>query len=502
MKSEAKVGLFITISLLFLFGLLSQLSSFDNLFKKSYPIMAKIDDGTGLKPKAKVKFKGVNIGFVKSINLKGNDVIVHLSIDEGISIPDDSIITLSQDSLLGGKFLDIKPGHSNRNLKPNMLLDREEKQSSITDASTSADEAFTEIKLLVHDLRDILNSGGKNDINKSLHNIEEFTNLLSSISRDENRTIHEIIKNLNSAIKRFDKMSATITKTSKDYSKVSKDIHNTLAEYYRVANTINRDLPNIMSRIDSITRYLDSIGATLDKKLPPAMDKFTHLEDNLNNTIENNDSSLNRALTSVDGFFSNGTETMEKIDKYLDSMTKSELEIEMRADEVNDDGGYSKTRFDLALKPDSTRYYMLGVASAPSFKSDSKFSRGYAGNKRHESGDYLLSAQYGKRYNDLLFRVGIIDSTGGFGVDYFSRNDTLKISADIYDFNAVTDIRGKNPNLTATVRYQFFKHINAYLSANNILNSEANSLSIGFGVSFKDNDLKNLLGAAASASGK
>ena len=502
MKTEAKVGLFITISLFFLFGLLSQLSSFDNLFKKSYPIMAKIDDGTGLKPKAKVKLKGVDIGFVKSINLKGNDVIVNLSIDEGITIPDDSIIGLSQDSLLGGKFLDIKPGHSNKNLKPNMLLQKEEKQSSIAEASTSADEAFTEIKLLVHDLRDILNSGGKEDINTSLHNIKEFTNLLSSISRDENRTIHDIIKNLNRAIKRFDKMSATITKTSKDYSKVSKDIHNTLAEYSRVANTINSDLPNIMKRIDNITRYLDSIGATLDEKLPPAMDKFTHLEDNLNHTIENNDSSLNRALTSVDGFFSNGTETMEKIDKYLDSMTKSELEIEMRADEVNDDGGYSKTRFNLALKPDATRYYMLGVASAPSFKADSKFSRGYAGNKKHESGDYLLSAQYGKRYNDLLFRVGIIDSTGGFGVDYFSRNDTLKISADIYDFNAVTDIRGKNPNLTTTVRYQFFKHINAYLSANNILNSKANSFSAGLGVSFKDNDLKNLLGTAASASGR
>ncbi len=500
MKTEAKVGLFITVSLFFLFGLLSQLSSFDNFFKKTYPIVAKIDDGTGLKPKAKVKFKGVDIGFVKSINLEGNDVILHLSINEGVAIPEDSIISLSQDSLLGGKFLDIKPGKSKQSLKPNMLLQREERQSSIAEASTSADEAFTEIKLLVHDLRDILNRGGKEDINASLHNIREFTNLLSSISEDENRTIHEIIENLNSAIKQFEKMSASITKTANDYSKVSKDIHNTLDHYSKVAITINKDLPTIMKRIDSITKYLDSIGATIDKKLPPAMDKFIHLEDNLNNTIENNDSSLNKALTSVDGFFSNGTETMEKIDKYLDSLTKSELEVEMRADEVYDDGGYSKTRFNLALKPDATRYYMLGVASAPSFKADSKFSRGYVGNKKHESGDYLLSAQYGKRYNDLLFRVGIIDSTGGFGIDYFSRNDTLKMSADIYDFNAVTDVRGKNPNLTATVRYQFFKHINAYLSANNILNSKANSVSVGVGVSFKDNDLKNLLGAAASAS--
>jgi len=502
MKTEAKVGLFITVSLVFLFGLLSQLSSFDNLFKKSYPIMAKIDDGSGLKEKAKVKLKGVDIGYVKSISLENNNVITHLMIDEGVKIPKDSIITLSQDSLLGGKFLDIKPGKSIDKLKPNMLLQKQEKQSSIADASTSADEAFRQIGLLVKDLRDIFNKGGKSDIQNSLANIEKFTELLASVSEDDNKTIHEIITNLNNTIQKFNSMSKDISKTAKDYSAVSTNINKTLKHYSLVAQNINKDLPAIMAKIDSLTTYLNSVSETLDRKLPPALDKFTHLEDNLNHTIENNDSSLNKALTSVDGFFSNGTETMGKIDKYLDSMIKSELHVEMRSDEVYDDGGYTKSQFNLALKPDATRYYMIGVTSAPSFKADDSFARGFAGNKKHESGDFLLSAQYGKRFDDLLFRVGIIESTGGFGVDYFSWNDTLKLSADVYDFNAVNDIRGKNPNLSLTMRYQFFKHINAYMSANNIANSKANSISAGFGVSFVDNDLKNLLGSAASASGK
>jgi len=502
MKTEAKVGLFITVSLFFLFGLLSQLSSFDNLFKKSYPLMAQIDDGSGLKKRAKVKLKGVDIGYVKSINLENNNVIAHLMIDEGIKIPKDSIISLSQDNLLGGKFLDIKPGKSTDIITPNTLLQKQEKRSSIADASTSADEAFKQIGLLVQDLRDIFNKGGKSDIQNSLSNIEKFTELLASISEEDNRTIHEIITNLNSTIQKFKSMSEDISKTAKDYSAVSNNINKTLNHYSLVAQNINKDLPSIMAKIDSLTTYLNSVSRTLDKKLPPALDKFTHLEDNLNHTIENNNSSLNKALTSVDGFFSNGTETMGKIDKYLDSMVKSELHVEMRSDEVYDDGGYTKSQFNLALKPDATRYYMLGVTSAPSFKADNSFDRGFAGNKKHESGNFFLSAQYGKRFDDLLFRVGIKENTGGFGVDYFSWNDTLKISADIYDFNAVNDIRGKNPNLSLTMRYQFFKHINAYISANNVANSKANSISAGLGVSFVDNDLKNLLGSAASASSK
>jgi len=492
MKTEAKVGLFITLSLVFLFGLLSQLSSFDNLFKKSYPILAKIDDGIGLKAKAKVKLKGVNIGYVDRIALKNNDVITYLKIDQGVHIPDDSVIVVSQDSLLGGKFLDIKPGHSKKFLAPNMLLEKQEKQSSIADASTSADEAFQEIKFLVQDIRDIFNKGGKEDLQTTLANIREFTSLLASISTEDNKTIHEIIHNANTTIVDLDK---TIDK----FGKMSDDISHTSEDYATVAKNINKDLPAIMAKINRITTYLESIGATLDTKLPPAMDKLVRLEDNLNNSIEKKDSSLNKALTSVDGFFSDGTETIEKIDKYLDSMTKSELHVEMRSDEVYDDGGYSKSHFNLALKPDATRYYMLGVTSGPSFEYDDAFERGYAGNKKHESGQYFLSAQYGKRYDDLLFRVGIIEGQGGFGFDYFAWNDTLKVSTNLYDFNAVNDIRGTNPNLTTTIRYQFFKHINAYLSGNNLLNSGANSVSAGLGVSFVDDDLKNLLGSAASA---
>ena len=46
-----------------------------------------------------------------------------------------------------------------------------------------------------------------------------------------------------------------------------------------------------------------------------------------------------------------------------------------------------------------------------------------------------------------------------------------------------------------------FEVINAYLAGNNLMNSRANSVSVGLGVSFVDNDLKNLLGTAAAAAG-
>jgi len=325
-----------------------------------------------------------------------------------------------------------------------------------------------------------------------LENVREFSALLASISKEDNKTIHEIIKNANISLQ-------NANKTIEKFGLMSEDITKTSQEFKKIGEGVNKDLPQIMARLDSITKYLNSVSATLDTKLPTALDKFVVLEDNLNGVVSDNKETLSKALVSVDSFFSEGTTTIKKVDDYLDSMIKSELHVEMRADEVYDDGGYSTTSLDLAFKPDPTRYYLLGIKSGPSFESDEDEPRGYVGNTKHQSGDFLLSAQYGKRFDDLLFRIGIIENSGGVGIDYFALNDTLKTSVQMNDFNDVTDVRGTNPNLTVTMRYQFFKHINAYVSGNNVLNSKANSVSVGLGVSFVDNDLKNLLGTAASA---
>lgn len=497
MKLETKVGLFVTLVLLFFFGLLTQLSSFDNLFKKSYPIKAEIADGSGLKDKAKVKFKGVDIGFVKSVSLEANRVVTHLMIDEGIKIPTDSIIVISQDSLLGGKFLDIRPGEAKSFLAPDMLLKREEKISSLGDASTSADNAFKEMTLVLKDLREILQQGGKEDLAKTLSNLREFTDLLASINQEENQTIHNIIQNTNKTLDEFNTMSQNISQTSD--------------EYRIVANNINKKLPQIMDRIDSVALTLDkklpsvlkkadSIAYTLDTKLPVAMDKFIALEDDLMGTVKENKTPLKNALVSVDKFFGSGADTLEKVDKYFDTAIKSELAVEMRTDQIMGDGGYAKTYVDLALKPDATRYYMIGATTGPDFSSNPSDPKGYIGNKDHDEGKMRISAQYGKRFDDILFRIGLIENQGGLGVDFFGYNDTLKLSTNLYDFNAVNDVRGTNPNLSATARYQFFKHVNAYVGANNVLNKDATNFSVGLGISFVDNDLKNLLGVAASAS--
>ena len=101
----------------------------------------------------------------------------------------------------------------------------------------------------------------------------------------------------------------------------------------------------------------------------------------------------------------------------------------------------------------------------------------------------LFNLQIGKRYRDLAFRGGLLESTGGFGIDYFALNDKLKFTFEAFDFT--TD---RPAHLKTGVEYQLLKHL--YLTAgwdDFISNSGNQSVYGGFAIRFEDDDLKYLL---------
>jgi phospholipid/cholesterol/gamma-HCH transport system substrate-binding protein len=97
-----------------------------------------------------------------------------------------------------------------------------------------------------------------------------------------------------------------------------------------------------------------------------------------------------------------------------------------------------------------------------------------------------------------MVRGGIIESTGGVGIDYFAKNDKIKASFDAYDFSAQNDVRGDKAHLKASVRYRLLKHVDLVAGYDNFLNKKAANVFGGVGVTFVDDDLKYMVGGASS----
>jgi len=85
-----------------------------------YDLHASFRSIEGITTGADVKLAGVKVGSITSIKLDPKtyfaDTTIHIK--EGIELPTDSAILISQDGLLGGSYVEVVPGGALDNLKP------------------------------------------------------------------------------------------------------------------------------------------------------------------------------------------------------------------------------------------------------------------------------------------------------------------------------------------------------------------------------------------------
>lgn len=87
----------------------------------SYGLTARFDRIDGLPNGADVRISGIKVGSVTSQTLDPATfrATVHLTIANNIQLPDDSSAKVASEGLLGGAYIAIEPGGSEKNLGHN-----------------------------------------------------------------------------------------------------------------------------------------------------------------------------------------------------------------------------------------------------------------------------------------------------------------------------------------------------------------------------------------------
>jgi len=473
MSLETKVGIFVVAGLLMLFGLTTQVSNLNFNKKDGYIINARIEDANGLEVNAKIKSRGIEIGYIEGFSLARDGVIARLKIYKDYKIPRDSVIFVRQESMLGVKYLEIRFSNEDEYLTQDDILEKNKVYTSFEQTSDSINEAAIDFKLFIKRLDKLVARNEKN--------IDDLIKNFKIVSSDLKVTTKIINQKLPGILDKFDAVGGEFNKTGV---------------------TINKKLPNILDKFDAVGDEFAQTGKTINKKLPTIMDKFEKLEDSVQGVVDENRKTLKSAIKNIDKAFAKVDKaalkvekSFDKLDKYLASTTKSTLEVQMKAEQMGEDD-YTKSHFNLDYSPKPTVHYMLDVIGSDDYRDN---GLGKPRNtKLHDKGRYLISAQYGKDLGNLRVRGGIIQSTGGIGLDYFILNQKLKWGLEVFDFNAYNDIRGDEAHLNTYLEYILRKHILLYTGYDNFLNKNARNVYFGLGVKFKDDDLKYLLGSGAA----
>jgi phospholipid/cholesterol/gamma-HCH transport system substrate-binding protein len=115
---ETLVGLFVVVGVASLGYLAIKLGKLEVIGGRGYTVVAEFDSVAGLNNGAVVEIGGVEVGRVRAITLKNYRAVVAMSIDPGVKLQDDAIISIRTKGLIGEKYVRVTPGASDKLVQP------------------------------------------------------------------------------------------------------------------------------------------------------------------------------------------------------------------------------------------------------------------------------------------------------------------------------------------------------------------------------------------------
>lgn len=114
--NNGKIGLMVISGVLFLVFALYMIGRNQNIFGSSISVVAVMENVNGLVPGNNVRFKGMDIGTIKSIDMENDSSIyVHFLVKRKMQafIKQSSLTSITTDGLMGNKILQIIPQDGN-----------------------------------------------------------------------------------------------------------------------------------------------------------------------------------------------------------------------------------------------------------------------------------------------------------------------------------------------------------------------------------------------------
>lgn len=161
--SNVKLGAMVIAALLFLVFSLYMIGKNQNIFGSSFEVHAQIDNVNGLVPGNNVRFQGLEVGTVRSIEMRDEStIIIKMLIRKSMQpfIKKNAMITINTDGLMGNKIVQIHPqlGDSETVEPGDMLFPMEQVGSDEMIAKLSSTGEYLELTLInLSEITDRLN---------------------------------------------------------------------------------------------------------------------------------------------------------------------------------------------------------------------------------------------------------------------------------------------------------------------------------------------------------
>lgn len=228
MRKEIKIGIFTVAILALLYWGINFLKGKD-LFNRSMTYYAYYDNVSGIQMSSPIIIRGINAGTVTGIKFRpdlDNTVEVRFDIKSAYRIPDNSVVRLFTNGLMGGKALEIELGDS-QNFLPDGATLRSESESNFLELAGSELDYF------------------KQKLNQLIGSLDLTLTSINSILTDNRGTIAGTLEGLRKGAEAFGAKGEEI-------QHIIDDI-----------NTVTGTLASNSERIDATMANLENVTGSL-----------------------------------------------------------------------------------------------------------------------------------------------------------------------------------------------------------------------------------------------
>jgi len=541
-KTEARVGLFIVVAVgIFLYLSINiKALRFDK--HQFYTYRAFFDDTGGLSIKSPVKIAGVEVGWVDSVELLDTGKAeISMRINKANRLAKNAYAMIHQDSLIGTKTLEIDPGTPDAGLLlPGSVLSMPGKTpASIGELLDQFRDIATTVQDITSAFKNVFASHrGEENMRLALNSVAKATNKLADFSDMLQKTMARNEENINTMLHDFKETAASL-KTG--VPAITQDVHTAAESFSKGVDSIAGDFSTITNNvgvgIDVIKDEVSSVAGNLKVNVDKAGSAFEHIEDAAIQTKDtlreagqvmekvNTGKGLIGKLINEDETYGDIKKTIKGLKDYVYRTQSLLLQFDMRSESMFRDGN-SKGVFELRLRPNSDFFYLMQLSSTErgSFARETVYTKRYDeyGNElqptfakdnteytqmvlaprietiRQKKNDILFGLQLGKRFDRLALRLGLMENTVGFGVDYYVPLETDYVhwitTFEAYDFNGVNRFDDTRPHLKWLNKVFFMKNLYTSFGFDDMCSKRSASPFWGGGLRFGDEDVKYLMG--------
>lgn len=466
-KTRVQVGLF-TLFGFFLIGAVSvYVNHKPQWWRACQLVHINVEDGTGLKSKSPVKSLGIEIGYLKTVELTETYVSLGICITAPVEVLPTTRAYIRSEGFLGDKFVELKPmryvGPHTEAAKdvswffPNAYA--EEPSSNVANAATTSNEVPVAKPAYKTRDREIPVGQGSQDVQQLVGRVDQLVGEVTSLTNNLKQAINP--EELRQTMRQLNKTLENASRTLSPDGGLNQTAQRTLG---KLEDTIEQ-LRDQMTRVN---QGKGSLGMLL------------------------NDPSYAEEIKEV----------IHNANKLLSKVGGVRFNVNIGGEEIN---GYDSGRgwFQLSIWPEANRYYKVGIAVDPrGSRTETDVTTTSGGvttltqTEAIEPTHILITAMFGKVFynNRLDLSLGVLygDATASVGLQLgpVGMEDRIKLTNDIYSRSGPGE-HSPNDRITLTLQPYMGIYVNGGIDSLYRVN---NSLTFfyGAGITFDDEDIKLL----------